>query len=147
MRATISLAGTSFVAKWAIAMVCASSLIGCAGDEVLIDDLDGATGGISDSSPPPPPPPPPPATATLQVTWDSVTANDDGSELGDLAGYRIYDGRESGNYDMVTDVGTDTRVTLYDLEPGTYYVAVAAYDHFGNEGPLSNEIVTELVAD
>ena len=81
---------------------------------------------------------------TLALGWEPPGENEDGSGLTDLAGYRVYDGPAPGDYEMVTDVGTVTEVTLEDLDPGTYYVAVAAVDYFGNESALSSEIVVTI---
>ena len=81
---------------------------------------------------------------SLELAWDDSASNEDGSSLVDLAGYRVYDGSSSGNYQVVTDVGDTTAVILEDLPPGTYFIAVAAYDRAGNESQLSDEIIVEL---
>lgn len=80
----------------------------------------------------------------LRLAWDDSVGNEDGSTLVDLAGYRVYDGPSSGNYEVVTDVGNISEVVLEDLPAGTYYIAVGAYDHVGNESQLSDEIVVQL---
>ncbi len=59
----------------------------------------------------------------------------------DLAGYRVYYGTSSGEYTQVQDAGNVTEQTLDNLTDGqTYYFAVTAYDHSGNESGYSNEV-------
>lgn len=59
----------------------------------------------------------------------------------DLAGYRVYYGKFSRNYDDMTDVGNTSSCTLSGLEANSrYYVALTAYDTFGNESDFSNEV-------
>jgi hypothetical protein len=59
----------------------------------------------------------------------------------DLAGYKVYSGLNSGNYDQAADVGDVTEFTLSGLEKGTvYYIAISAYDTSGNESGLSLEV-------
>jgi hypothetical protein len=70
----------------------------------------------------------------LTLAWDPNTEDD-------LAGYNVYYGIQSGNYDSVTDVGNVSQYTVSDLEPETqYYFAVTAYDTSGNESDLSEEV-------
>ena len=79
-------------------------------------------------------------TNSLMLSWTAPTTNVDGSPLEDLAGYRLYYGNESGNYDYVADIGKSTSVEIDNLTANTWYVAVTAYDYFGNESDFSNEI-------
>ena len=71
------------------------------------------------------------AEVTLQ--WDPKAEPD-------LAGYRLYYGTSSGNYQVNFDVGnsTSTTVNLYQ-DDTTYYFAVTAYDTHGNESDFSLE--------
>jgi hypothetical protein len=89
------------------------------------------------------PPPPESARRSITLTWNPPTTNEDGSPLTDLAGHRLYYGTISpltaGNSTSV-DVGAKTTHTIADLEPGTYYVSVSAYDTRANEGPRSAEV-------
>jgi hypothetical protein len=89
---------------------------------------------------------PPPAGETYAVTlsWDAPTTNADGTPLGDLAGYKVYDGGSAGSYTMSTDVGNVTTATLEGYPEGTYYFTVVAYDTSGNESDYSNEVVATL---
>ncbi|OQX87002.1 hypothetical protein B6D60_04935, partial [candidate division KSB1 bacterium 4484_87] len=70
----------------------------------------------------------------LTVSWNANTEND-------LAGYKVYFGTNSRNYDHTVDVGTDTIYTVTDLTPGfEYFFAVTAYDTAGNESSFSEEV-------
>jgi hypothetical protein len=74
------------------------------------------------------------AASTLTLAWNS-NAEDD------LAGYKVYCGTRSRNYDHVVDVGTVTYCTLSGLEPETrYYFALTAYDTSRNESDYSWEV-------
>jgi hypothetical protein len=75
------------------------------------------------------------------VSWDIPTTNADGSDLDDLAGFNIHYGLASGNYSD-TEVISDNSATfavITDLQPGTWYFAVSAFDHAGNRSALSAE--------
>jgi hypothetical protein len=70
---------------------------------------------------------------SLFLTWEPNTE-------GDLAGYRIYYGTESGVYDSVKTVSSP-QDTLQNLLPGTtYYIAVTAFDGDTNESLPSEEV-------
>jgi hypothetical protein len=59
-----------------------------------------------------------------------------------VAGYVLYYGSASGQYEGAIDVGMQLTYTLTDLEDGkAYYFAIAAYDVNGDESELSAEIV------
>jgi len=59
---------------------------------------------------------------------------------GDIAGYKVYQGTSSRDYDVTLDVGNWTSVTIADLEDSeAYYFAVTAYDLEDNESGYSNE--------
>lgn len=59
-----------------------------------------------------------------------------------VAGYILYYGSASGEYEGAIDVGLQSTYTLTDLEDGqSYYFAVTAYDVHGNESELSAEAV------
>ncbi len=72
--------------------------------------------------------------AQVTLTWDTSAADD-------IAGYKIYYGNSSMNYNSIVDVGNQTSYTISDLVNGnTYYIAVTAYDVNGNESGFSREI-------
>jgi hypothetical protein len=59
----------------------------------------------------------------------------------DLAGYKIYYGTESADYDFVIDVWNTTYFTVTGLASETrYYFALTAYDIWGNESDFSDEV-------
>lgn len=70
------------------------------------------------------------------LKWDAST--------GDVTGYRIYYGTETGIYPHnedignVTEFGTEgvdgTLAELLDLNPGTWYIIVRAYNGTGESG-------------
>ncbi len=71
--------------------------------------------------------------AQITLTWDTSTADD-------IAGYKIYYGNSSRNYNSIVDVGNQTNYTISDLVDGsTYFIAVTAYDMNGNESGFSKE--------
>lgn len=75
--------------------------------------------------------------ADVTLTWDANTEPD-------LAGYKVYTGTNSGNYDAPVDVGNVTEYTMTDLQDGVFhYFVLTAYD---NETPslesdYSNEVM------
>jgi len=80
-------------------------------------------------------------SSSLMLSWNAPTTNTDGTPLTDLAGYKLYYGTKPGQYDQVLTVGSFTTAEIDGLYPGTtYYLAVTAYDIFGNESDFSNEI-------
>ncbi len=46
-----------------------------------------------------------------------------------------------GVHSVAVDVGNPTAHTVSGLSPATYYVAVTAYDVWGNETEFSGEVV------
>lgn len=84
------------------------------------------------------------------LTWDPPTTNTDGTPLTDLAGYKVYYGTASGNYDTIVDAGNATSYTVTSLiSDVTYYFATTAYDTSANESGFSNEVskTIEVVSD
>ena len=76
------------------------------------------------------------------VSWDIPTTNADGSNLADLAGFFISYGQASGSYTrtVVVNDQTQTSASIEDLEAGTWYFVVLAYDLAGNESAPSTEV-------
>jgi len=76
--------------------------------------------------------------ATVTVSWDANTEND-------LAGYRIYYGERSRNYDLKITAGKVTSHRIDGLMPGKrYFFAVTAYDLSGNESGFSSEVNVDI---
>ncbi len=73
-------------------------------------------------------------TKSVSLVWDENTETD-------LAGYKVYYGLSSGNYDSSVDVGNQTTCTLTTLDADkTYYIAATAYNTQGMESDFSNEV-------
>ena len=85
----------------------------------------------------------------IRLHWSIPTENADGSELTDLAGFKIYQGFTAGGpYDLLEDVTNPTWSTYrIDIDQGrTYHFVMTAYDEDGNESEYSNE-VAKLILD
>ena len=83
--------------------------------------------------------------ASLTLSWVAPAENVDGSELDDLAGYKIYHGTESRSYSDMAEIGNPA-VTSHTLRlmSGEYYLAMTALDRDGNESAYSNEVIRSL---
>ena len=74
------------------------------------------------------------SAAQVTLSWDANTEPN-------LAGYKVYYGVSSGNYQLYKDVGKTTTTSISSLQSGsTYYFAITAYDHSGSESEYSNEV-------
>jgi hypothetical protein len=74
------------------------------------------------------------SAAVVKLAWDPSTEQN-------LAGYKVYYGYASGDYDTSIDVGDTPTFQITDLEyDQTYYFAVTAYDTSGLESDYSDEI-------
>ena len=72
-------------------------------------------------------------SAQVSLAWQASS--------GDVAGYNVYQGTSSRDYDESMDVGNWTSVTISGLEDNeTYYFAVTAYNSDGDESGYSNEV-------
>ncbi len=80
----------------------------------------------------------------ITLAWDAPTTMTDGSPLTDLGGYKVYYGTSTRNYTASIDVGNFTTASLGNISPGTWYIAVTAYDTAGNESDYSKEISTQI---
>lgn len=103
---------------------------------LLLLSACGGGGGGADSTPPV-------ATHSVTLTWIAPTTNVDGTHLTDLAGYKVYYGTTRGPYAQFIDTGNvNTTYTLdvSGLAPGTYYIAVTAYNSSGSESVYSNAV-------
>src|SRR5215510_10454022 len=82
-----------------------------------------------------------PAQATqVQLAWDAPVQAD-GTPVPNLAGYKLYFGSQTGQYQTTIPVGLTTTYTVTNVSAGqTYYFAVKAYDSTGTESAFSNEV-------
>src|SRR3989338_1185731 len=78
-------------------------------------------------------------TANIRLTWNAPTTNEDGTDLLDLAGYKIYYGTSSGSYTTTIDVGNVTTYTFSNLSPAIYCFVITAYNTMNNESGYSTE--------
>ncbi|MEQ8858466.1 MAG: hypothetical protein RIC56_07460 [Pseudomonadales bacterium] len=80
--------------------------------------------------------------SAVTIEWRPPTANVDGSSLEDLAGFRIYQGSASRDYDDSVRIN-DPAVTRHEvlLISGRRFVTMTALDAEGNESAFSNEVV------
>jgi hypothetical protein len=83
----------------------------------------------------------PPATGSASLSWSAPVTNDDGTQLTDLAGYKVYYGSTPGVYDHTDVVGTTDSYVVTGLTTGqTYYFTVTAYDASGSESEYATEV-------
>ena len=79
------------------------------------------------------------------VLASEVTLAWDPNAEPDLAGYRVYYGTASRNYDRVMEVGSCTSCVVTGLEQGrTYYFAATAVNTANVESDFSNEVSAAL---
>jgi hypothetical protein len=78
-------------------------------------------------------------TFSTTLSWTAPTLNEDGTNLTDLAGYKIYWGTTPGVY--TDSVNVDAGLTTYvveNLAPGTYEFVATAINSAGVESQFSN---------
>jgi fibronectin type 3 domain-containing protein len=76
----------------------------------------------------------------VQLAWDAPVQAD-GTPVPNLAGYKLYVGSQTGQYQTTIPVGLTTTYTVANVSTGqTYYFAVKAYDSSGTESAFSNEV-------
>jgi hypothetical protein len=87
-----------------------------------------------------------PTLGTATVSWEPPTTRTDGSTLTDLAGYRVYYGKDQASLTHmveITEVGR-TSEFIGNLDTGTWYFAVTAVDSQGLES-LKSEIGSKTI--
>jgi hypothetical protein len=76
----------------------------------------------------------------VKVYWNDNSEND-------LDGYRVYCGT-SANYQYILNVGLNKPVYIKGLDANnTYHFAVSAYDWWGNESELSDDVEQTIPSD
>ena len=83
------------------------------------------------------------ALGNITLNWVAPTQNADGSPLMDLAGYKIYYGTNSRNYDHEIHIDSSgiTTYVVDNLVPDTYFFAATSFNSSGIESTYSGEAV------
>ncbi|MFO7689812.1 MAG: fibronectin type III domain-containing protein [Cryobacterium sp.] len=73
------------------------------------------------------------------VSWYPPTERTDGSPLQDLAGYRVYFGKDPNPAGYIIEVTNPGQTSQFidNLDQGTWYFSVTAYDRKGFESAKS----------
>jgi hypothetical protein len=81
-------------------------------------------------------------SGSATLSWQAPTRNDDGSPLGDLAGYIVYWGTSSGQYSRSVTLNNPglTRYVVEDLGRGTHYFATKSFNSLGTQSAYSAEV-------
>lgn len=88
--------------------------------------------------------PPAPPDRSAVVSWTAPATSADGSELEDLAGYRLTLSGPAG-IPEVLELGVDAlEVRLDDLEPGLHSFTLEAIDTNGNTSPPAGPVEKEI---
>ncbi len=85
---------------------------------------------------------------SVSLSWSAPSSRSDGNYLSvsDLAGYKVYMGSSESNMTQLVDLN-DYNITGYtvdNLESGSYYFAVTAYDNDGLESGFSQVIRVDV---
>ena len=86
------------------------------------------------------------ALGNVTLSWVAPTQNADGSPLTDLAGYKIFHGTSSGNYDHEIHIDNPgmTTYVVDNLVPDTYFFAAKSFNASGVESDWSGEAVRSV---
>ncbi len=100
---------------------------------------DGSVGLSPDANPSPL------AANSASLSWNQPTTDQDGAVLTDLAGYKIYYGQATpltvtASVSAVVYDPNQTSYVVSDLNQGTYFFTVTAFDSAGNESAMSDEV-------
>jgi hypothetical protein len=80
-----------------------------------------------------------PSLGSATVSWTPPTQRTDGSALTNLAGYKVFYGKNSSSFTHIVDVKNAGQTSHFveNLDSGTWYFAVSAYDSEGLESAKS----------
>lgn len=83
---------------------------------------------------------------TALLSWMPPTENIDGSQLVDLAGYRIYYGTSPGGYSDTIDITTPglSSYLVENLASSAWYFAITAINASGIESAVSQEVTKTI---
>jgi Putative Ig domain len=86
------------------------------------------------------------ADAGVVLSWKAPTKNTDGTTLTNLSGYRVYYGKQSGQYSQTLSLpnASLTSVSIEDLTSGTWYFAVKALAKDGDESSFSGQVSKKI---
>jgi hypothetical protein len=80
-----------------------------------------------------------PNTGFVELNWIAPATNQDGSQLNDLASYKIYYGTSQTNLNNVIEINAGLSSYLIENLPvGTHYFSISAVDLDDNESTRSN---------
>jgi hypothetical protein len=82
------------------------------------------------------------AEGSVTLSWAAPTRNTDGTQLTNLAGYRVYYGPKSGDYSRTLSLPSPSlrSVGIEELSNGTWYFAIKAIASDGEESSLSQQV-------
>lgn len=82
------------------------------------------------------------ALGSVTLNWVAPTQNSDGSALTDLAGFRIYYGTTSGNYNRQISIDNPSISTFVveQLTQATYFFVATSFNSSGVESSYSREV-------
>ncbi len=88
-------------------------------------------------------------TGSVQLAWNRPTTNTDGSDLTDLAGFKVYYGREPYNFTQVINISDSevTEISIGNLAAVRWYFSVTALNSFGYESNHSSIIDTLVLVE
>ena len=83
-----------------------------------------------------------PGSGSTTLSWSIPLEREDGSALVNLAGFQIYIGKQSGQYDrmIILDNPSLSRYVVDGLDQNTYFFVVDAYAVDGATSIYSNEV-------
>jgi hypothetical protein len=78
----------------------------------------------------------------VTLTWSAPTRNNDGTQLTNLSGYRVYYGQSSSSYSRTLSLPSPSlrSVGIEGLATGTWYFAIKALAGDGQESSFSSQV-------
>ena len=116
--------------NYLLVSILALPLVACSGGDGGISGTDSASNNV------------------LNLSWVAPSAREDDSalSLSEIAGYRIYYGTESGDYQSKLEVNDSSaaQAQISGIGPGTYFIALTTVDTDGRESSFSTEAVVTV---
>jgi|ERR1700733_1428181 len=124
--------------KCCLALIAVSAVLaGCGGGGAASSPQNSSFASASDEG----------GVGQATLSWTAPDENTDGTPLTNLAGYRIYYGTVADVLDQVIDIPS-VGITTYvveNLNAGTYFFSIRAYNSAGAESALSN-VVSDTIS-